>query len=220
MKQVLALVLLAGFLVGGVAAWNYLAQEARHGREIREFQEIVQRLTVETRLAQVSVLDRTTDPDGRVRTTVQFMEWDRQGKPLPPLTCSVVGSEVYFDALVIKFQHEYVEKGESLREHSLVLFRRIFGSSETPESGIPIDSAAEDGVPGVYRVNSSASSFERDLWKRFWYYADHPEESAALGVRVMQSEAVGARLSPGAVYDLSVQANGGINLTRTTPESK
>ena len=226
MKKVFAFLALLGFIAAGLAAWSYFEQQAAHRREVErlqkeraELKQCIDRLCLQERVAQVMVRGKGTDDDGRTCTSLSFLEWDRDGRPLPAVDCNVVGSEVYFDALVIRFQDEYVEKGDSLRGKSLVLFRRIFGSAEPPDAGTPIDNVSSDGIPLVYRVKENPSSVEKDLWERFWYYVDHPEESEKLGVRVMQIEAVGARLSVGAVYELRLEADGGLNLTRVTSQT-
>jgi hypothetical protein len=220
MKKAVGLAVLAFLLVAAVFVWDYLSREARHREELHKLQEVVKRLTAERRVAQVVVRARITDSEGNTRTDLDFIEWDRAGKPLPPVIASLPGTEVYFEALVIKFKNEYVEKGDALRGASLILFRRIFGSSQAPEVGVPVDSQAEDGIPEIYRVDQKPSPFELNLWKRFWYYADHPEEASKLGVRVIQCEAVGGRLQANRVYELSVEADGGLNLIPTTPETE
>jgi len=217
MKKAVGLAVVAFLLVAAVVAWDYLRKEARHLEEVRKLQEVVKRLTAERRVAQVVVSDRTTDLAGNTVTHLDFIEWDRAGRPLSPIIATVPGTEVYFEALVIKFKREYVEKGDLLRGASLILFRRIFGSSQEPRVGIPIDPQAEDGIPRIYRVDEKPSPFEVNLWQRFWYYADHPEEASKLGVRVIQCEAVGGRLQANRVYELSVEADGGLNLIPTTP---
>jgi hypothetical protein len=193
-------------------AWDYLRKEAEHRRELRTLQIIIERLTAQERVAQVVVKDRTVDPFGVVVTRLDFLEWDRAGKRLPPVSATLTGKEVYFEALVIKFDNQYVEKGDALRGKAVILFRRIFGSSQAPDQGVLIDPKAEDGIPCVYRVDATPSPFEVSLWKRFWDYAEHPEEAAKLGVSVMQCQAVGNRLTANSVWDLKVEATGAMNL--------
>jgi hypothetical protein len=220
MKKALWILAALVIVVVGVALYNYLSIEEQHRREIAQLQEVIKRLNAEKRVAQLVVKERVTEDDGRVRTSFDFLEWDREGKPLPPVSGTAFGSETYVEGLVIKFENEYVEKGDALKGSTIVLFRRIFGSAQAPDLGCPIDSGAEGGVPNIYRVSGKPSPFEADLWKRFWYYAEHPEEAEKLGVRVAQIEAVGGRLVPGAVYNVSVEAKGGMNLVRTKAEKK
>jgi len=212
MKKLASLLAVALAVVVAFFAWDYLQKEAQHRRELRTLQEIIQRLTAEERVAQVVVTDRTVDPSGAVVTRLEFHEWDRAGKRLPPVFATITGKEVYFEALFIKFQNEYVEKGEKLRGKAIILFRRIFGAAQAPDQGVFIDPKAEDGIPCVYRVDEKPSPFEVSLWKRFWDYAEHPEEAAKLGVSVMGCKAPGNRLPANSVWDLKATASGDINL--------
>ena len=220
MKQLLMILVMAVVLVVAYFVWDYVAAEARHREEVRQLQLIVQRLEAERRVAQVVVKSREKDSSGKTTTTLDFIEWDASQKRLPPITATVPGSEVYFEVLEIKFDHEYVEQGDALRGKTIVLFRRIFGADQKPVDGVPIDSQASDGIPSIYRIDAKPSAFEVKLWKRFWYYADHMEEVKALGVRVMQCKAVGGRLTPNTVYELTCEAVGGLNLTPTTAQPK
>jgi hypothetical protein len=217
MKKAVFFAVLAFAVVAGVVGWQYLAEQARQREELRKLQQVVDRLNAERRVAQVVVKERSADASGKTVTKLDFLEWDREKRPLPPVHAELSGNEVYFEALVIKFRNDYVERGDPLRGASIILFRRMFGSKEAPDSGVPIDPGALDGIPSVYRVDKEPSSFEIGLWKRFWYYADHPEEARPLGVRVLQCEAVGGRLQPNCIYELTVEADGGLNLVPTTP---
>ena len=220
MKKVLALLAMVLVLVGAYFLWEYLAQEMRHREELRKMQEVITRLGAERRVAQVVVKERTTDASGMTMTTLEFLEWDREGKRLEAVKATVPGKEVYFDSLVIKFDREYVEQGDALRGKTIILFRRIFGSAQKPEEGVLIDAGAKDGIPDIYRVDKNPSAFEAKLWKRFWDYAEHEDEAKKLGVRVVQGEAVAKRLTANTVYELTCEAAGGINLKQVMPESK
>lgn len=216
MKKALAVLVLLLLAVGAYLVWDYLNREAQLRERIRVLQEVVSRLNAEYRVAQVLVRDQKLDESGQVVTTVEFRELDRDSRPLPPVTATLVGSESYFEALVIRFQNEYVEKGDALRGRSVILFRRMYGSATAPDQGVLIDPAASDGVPSVYRVSAKPGALEADLWGRFWFYASHPKEAAALGVSVMQVQAVGVRPVPNMIYELRVQNNGGMNILPLT----
>ncbi len=217
MKKAVAIAVLAFLALAAFFAWDYFQREAMLREQIRQYQQVVARLDAEYRVAQVIVRDQTTDASGQLQTTIEFRELDRQGNPLPPVTATLSGAEAYFEALVVKFENKYVEQGEALRGKSIILFRRMFGSATAPDAGVPIDPAASDGVPSLYRVAASPSDMEIRLWARFWYYANHPREAQdQFGVRVMQLEAVGTRVYPNMTYELNVENDGGINLVPLT----
>jgi hypothetical protein len=187
----------------------------------KALQAVVDRLKLERRVAQIDVLQQHLDLNGTVlQTVIRFTEYDRQGEALQPKVFGVPGAIPHFDGLVIKFESEYVGKGDALRGQSLVLFRRVYGESQAPENGYWL--GERRAVPDVYRVNPRPSPFEVGLWQHFWQLATDPESAASSGVRVAQGEAVYAPMQPGQRWTLTIEASGGLNLVldeRRTPTS-
>ncbi len=191
-------------------------------RERRELQAIVQRLTGETRVAEVHVVDQIVEGqrvNGRSAerdlTTIEFIELDRDQHPLPSKRFVIQDDVIFFDALVVKFDHEHVAAGDALRGRNLALFRRIYGEHQQPADGFAIDPTRD--VPDVYRVNPAPSAFERTLWGKFWEYAGDPVLAAKEGVRVAQGEAVYAPMRRGEIWTLSLDDDGGLNLKLRRP---
>ena len=91
------------------------------------------------------------------------------------------GQEVYFDTLVIKFDDHFVEQDDPVKGRALMLFRRIFSSTMRAEDGYVIDTDGQ--VPQVYADRQTPSSFEKDLWKRFWEIANNEKLAKESGVR-------------------------------------
>ena len=123
------------------------------------------------------------------------------------------GEGVYFDALVIEFDRDYVKLSDPLRGKSIYLFRKIFGSGQKPENGVALDPNAKDGIPDPYRVGKPPSAFEVKLWRRFWELANDAKAAAHEGVRVAQIQANAIRPVPGKIYTLSLEHAGGMNVT-------
>lgn len=210
---------------GAGAVWMLLPGEADRlrkenevlARERFELQRAVQRLSGETRMAEVHVLDQVLAgqlvngiPAERDATTIEFIEMDRQGHPLPSKRFVIHDRVIHFDALVIQFDQEDVAAGDELRGKSVALFRRIYGENQTPADGFRID--PENDVPDIYRVHPDPSSFERRLWSQFWQYARDPDLAARERVRVAQGEAVYEPMMKGDVWSLTLQNNGGLNI--------
>ncbi len=216
MKKALAISIFLFLTVASFFVWDYLQREAKLREQIEQMQAVISRLNAEYRVAQVLVREQGLDADGQPVTTLEFRETDRDNHPLPPLTATLVGKENYFEALVVKFRNEYVEKGDALRGKSIILFRRMWGSATAPDNGILIDASASDGIPNLYRVSKNPSDVEIDLWNRFWYYASHPKEADKVGVRVVQVEAVSIRPIVNMTYELTVENDGGINIVPIT----
>jgi len=56
------------------------------------------------------------------------------------------------------------------------------------------------------------------LWDRFWNLAEDPSEARQYGVRVAQCEAPGVAVEPGQVWEVTLDAAGGLNLKRLDVE--
>jgi len=182
--------------------------------QVAELRLFVKRLTAESRIADVRILNQRRDVEGVPITTLEFVERDRDGKALPTRSLTVRGQEVYFDALVIQFSEKDVMAGDPLRGKSLHLFRRAFGSAQEPRDGPLIATAERDGVPDIYRVTPAPSAFEQRLWRLFWHWADHPAEAEQEGVSVAQIKAVGIRPVVGAAYRITLKHAGALSIKR------
>jgi hypothetical protein len=215
------LLALAVITVSGVGTvWLLKPGEAERLRKdkeqldvrIAELQRSIERLTGEARLAEVHVLRQQQAPGGwpRPSTTIEFIELDRQGHPLPGRQFVINDRVIFFDALVLKFDHDKVAAGDALRGKSVALFRRVYGEHQKPADGFPVDPEGE--VPHLYRIQPQPSDLERRLWARFWDYACDPRLAAQEGVRVAQGEAVYVPMKEGQVWSLSLQNDGGINI--------
>lgn len=191
-----------------------LALETQRLEEERRILEtVVDRLGVEKRVAVIDVVEQHTDETGAiVQTVIRMTEMGRDDKPLAPRTFGVAGRVPHFDAWVIKFDDAYVGSGDALRGHSLALFRRVYGESQTPQGGYWLGTPGE--APDIYRTGAAITDFEKRLWTEFWSYATDPAKARSAGVRVAQGEAVYAPMTTGDRWLLSLEADGGLNLVK------
>jgi hypothetical protein len=188
------------------------AQLQAQQEKTAELQSIVERLSSEHRIADVLVTDQRSTPNGTLRTTLLFVEYDRHGDPLAARQFVIDGQMVHIDALVVKFEGKFVEENDSLRGHSVALFTRIYGDHQSPDSADQIDPPGQ--VPPAYRAaDSRVSSFETKLWSDFWRLADDSAYRQSLGVRVAQGEGVWRPFQPGYLYTVTLESNGGLNIT-------
>jgi len=133
------------------------------------------------------------------------------GEPLGEARrCTIDGRVAYVDALVIKFDDEFVEQGDALRGTSLCLFRRLFGEYQFPSEGFPLDTEGQRPLP--YAADDADPGFETRLWTKFWDYAHDPDAVAAAGVRAMHGEAPYMELRPGKTYRVELRASGGLSV--------
>jgi hypothetical protein len=167
------------------------------------------------RRARVEVLRQAKDKNGALQTTIRFTEVDDNGKPLTASReLTLPGQEIYFDTLVIKFEDRFVEQNDPVKGRALMLFRRIFSSTMRAEDGYVIDQ--EGQVPQVYANSEAPSSFEQDLWKRFWELANNDKLAKEHGVRAIHGDAPYIRLEPDRVYEILLRSTGEVVITPGT----
>jgi hypothetical protein len=180
-------------------------------QKAEQLTQVVQRLGAERRVADVIVTEQV-DSGGGTKTTLLFVEYGRDGASLPARRFTVDGDVAYVDAMVIKFDGKFVEHNDPLRGHSIALFTRLYGENQPPEKGYRIDEPGR--IPAVYRgADPYVTDFERELWANFWKLADDEAYRKEMGVRVAQGEAVWTKLQPDRLYTLTLESDGGLNIT-------
>ncbi len=214
-------VVLGGVVIGGLAWWT-LDRESRLRAEIADLETrmaaevaardaAIERLGRDRRLARIEVLDRIEGTEGEdPRTALRFIELDDEGRELARRDLEIPGEIVHIDGWTARFPAGKVASGDDpLRERTLVLLRRVYSDSMAPRDGIPLDTpgAIPDGYAG-----SEAVRFQQAIWKRFWTLATDPDAARAAGLRVAQGESVYKPMRPGDVFELRVEAVGGMTL--------
>lgn len=218
LRTVSKLVFLAALAVGGALALVTYQDRTgeRHARveaerKNEQLRQVIQRLGAERRVADVIVTEQKP-LDGKLRTTLLFVEYGPDGSTLPAKRFTVDGDVAYVDAIVIKFDGKFVEQNDPLRGRSVALFTRLYGEHQPPEKGFRIDTP--DQIPDVYRGQDPVvREFERELWANFWKLADDETYRREMGVRVAQGEAVWTRFRPEKLYTLTLESDGGLNIT-------
>ena len=171
---------------------------------------MIQRLNRSRRLAHIHVLDQRPTPDGGVaETDLLFIELDEDGGEIARQTFTLPGDVLFVDAWSVKFHHEDIAEGHPLRGQTLILLRRVYSDRMAPIDGYPID--VPGAAPPAY-ATGEVSEFEQRVWEHFWQLAGDPVAAAAIGVRVAQGEAVYKPVRRGQIYQLSVDAAGGMSL--------
>jgi hypothetical protein len=180
--------------------------------KVEALKQVVLHLTSEERKANVIVLDQKKYGDV-VHTTLLFQEYAKDGSLEPLLTKRFVieGDEAHIDALVIKFQGQFVQDKDPLRGRSIALFTRLFDNKSPPENAKLIDDP--NHIPNIYKgADPQVSEFEQQLWRDFWKLADDKHYREQMGVDVMQGESVYWRFKPGYQYTITLHANAGLSL--------
>jgi hypothetical protein len=181
------------------------------GQEVDDLNLALRLLKVDHRLAEIRVLDQTKNDDGKITTKLQFVEVGDDGKPIDaPRELTIDGDLAYIDAWVVKYHDKLVESGNPLGATSVCLFRRIFGETQKPADGFPLDRNGEQ--PIVYRHGEQVTDRERQIWSQFWDYANNPTLAEQAGVRAAHGEAPSIKLRPGKLYRLELRASGGLTI--------
>jgi hypothetical protein len=209
-------VLVAVVTAGSIGVYVYHAHNSveaqleREQQRTAELRQIVERLTSERRVADVMVTDQRKI-NGVLRTSIVFVEYGRDGAALPAKRFTVDGNMIHIDALVVKFDGKFVEQNDPLRGHSVALFTRLFGDTQTPAQGFPIDQPGQ--VPAVYRDNDpKVSRFQQELWQNFWRLADDANYRNEMGVRIAQGEGPWRPFEPDHLYTITLESNGGLDI--------
>ncbi len=217
MKLGRSLVGVAGVLVLALLA-NWQLGTSRLTRRVQELEqererlvEYAERLCASSRVAQVTVLSQRSDEAGRTINELLWQEIGAQGVIGRPVKVKAVGDLVYFEAYVIKFEHETVAEGDPDRGASVAMFRRIFGDAEAAQSVILLDQTS----PPLLQSDPPASRHD-GLWDRFWEFIERPEVAAQYGVRVAQCEAPAVPLRTGQIWELTLDAAGGLNVRKVS----
>lgn len=195
----------------GMRSWEVsrLAAQVEELQQQREqLVEYVRRLKASRRVAQADVLQQFPDENGRTMSVIRWSEIGLDGTLGEPQILEAVGRQVYFEAAVIKFDLDAVGKGDPERGVSLALFRRVFGEDQAAASVAEIDRATRAPSPD----RGTTGEFERRMWSLFWRLMDEPRLAEQFGVRVAQYEAPGVILRSGQIWEVTLDAAGGLNL--------
>ncbi len=197
-------ILAAAVAMAGIGVSRWIQKE-------RVLRKIIERLHADSRVAEVLVTKSEFDEaTKKIHTTIKFLEYDADGRPLEPKYFTFRGNIIQFQALVIRFNDQLVEAGDRLRGKSVAFFMKAFvlEGAETQE----FDITKVQEVPGGYRLSGKTDEFEAKLWREFWDYALDPQKRDRAGVKNAQIEAPGSMFLPGTIYTLKIEHDGGLRI--------
>jgi len=179
--------------------------------EKQMLQRVIERLTAESRVAQVLVTQVQQEPSaGKSYTTIKFLEYDVDLKPLTPRYFTFASDIIQFQSLVIRFDDFYIKKGHPLKGKSAYIFMKAFALTDKGAQVFDINKVNE--IPSGYEIEGVRNSFERELWQRFWRYALDPQEARRAGIKNAQIEAPGTKFIPGMLYTVKIEHDGGLRI--------
>ncbi|HMD55288.1 MAG TPA: hypothetical protein VKJ65_12125 [Phycisphaerae bacterium] len=229
MKTIIWVVVLATFLAGGISIVQLYV--TRHSlqvqleKERKEFEAIIDRLTDRTRRAQLVVDSQVINGSNKVvSTTLLWQEYTvgpgGEQEPMPIQKFTIPGDTPHIDALVLKFQDNYVEEGDLLRGKTLAFFRRIYGESQPPDEGASLLGPGNVPMVLVNKYGQPPNQFVTDLWNHVWDLIDNQKLAQSEGLDVVQGTDVYKPVAPGKLYTIYVPSDGsGLDFVEEIGES-
>ncbi len=214
-SKVLSLATVLTFGVIAILLYRNHTEADRHSAELvyenDQLQQVVSRLSDEARVAEMLVTGQKM-VNGIPQTTLLFVEYARNHVALPPKSFVISGNEVHLDALVVKFDRDFVKQNDPLRGHSIALFQRLYGNHQSPDQGLTIDVPGQ--IPGYYQgADPQVTAFETNLWKDFWKLAGDEQYRRRMGVRICNGEGPWWPCDPDKLYTITLESAGGLNVT-------
>ncbi len=174
-------------------------------------QQIISRLEADSRVAEVVVTEVKFNPLlDKHMTTIKFLEYDVEGKPLEPKYFTFTGNIIQFQSLVVRFDDMHIRKGDLLRGKSVYLFWKVFmlDGPRTEEFLItPVHA-----IPQGYKAPGVKSALENEIWQRFWEFVLDESVRSSKGIKNAQIEAPGSKFVPGLLYTLKIEHDGGLRI--------
>lgn len=210
-NTVIAIIVAGALLAAGLSVYRWVEEK-------RILKQIVDRLSADSRVAEVLVTKSEYDEvRQKIKTTIKFLEYDSQGSPVAPKYFTFYGNIIQFQALVIRFEDDWIKSGDPLKGKSAYLFLKAFilNGKETQEFII----TETETIPAGYKIAGSAHAVEEKFWTDFWDYAIKPEVRKRAGVKNAQIEAPGTMFLPGTIYTIFIEHDGGLRIdSRPIPE--
>jgi hypothetical protein len=198
-------------IIAGMAILAAISYLLKSQIEATQLKRIIERLTADSRVAEVIVTDVKCNPRTKqTSTTIKFLEYDTKLRPLEPKYFTFSGNIIQFQSMVIRFDDFYVKKGHPLKGKSAYLFMKAFRLTDNGAETFEITKINE--IPFGYEAAEVKNNFERKLWKKFWEYALNPEKASKAGIKNVQLEAPGTKFVPGMIYTIKIEHDGGLRI--------
>lgn len=165
-------------------------------------------LTTEEEIGSARILERWTE-DGQIWQRIRLVERVRgqSDEAFRVREFTLPGEEIYFDALIVKFDGQLVLDG---KERALFIWRRLFSEALAPSEGIILEEPGAE--PERYRdwLTRLPLRERRLFWSEIWALSHQPRQLEALGIRAIYGNAVYQRMEPGRSYRLMINSSGQI----------
>ncbi len=208
-KKNIAMIIIALliFVVCGVGYRKFY----RYRHENAMLKKIVNRLEADSRVAEILVTEtKEDDQTGKITTTIKFLEYDVNEKPLEPKYFTFSHNIIQFQSLVIRFEDMYVRQRDQFRGKSAFIFWKVFYLNGEHTEEYEINKMFE--IPSGYKLPEKESPLEKSLWTKFWQYGLDQRSAKEKGIKNVQIEAPGSLFLPGYLYTLKIEHDGGLRI--------
>jgi translation initiation factor 1 (eIF-1/SUI1) len=172
--------------------------------ENKKLKEAITNLTAEDQIGYAKVLRQETI-DGKLITTIKFVETDRNDKLKKILEkeFTIEGDIIHFDALIIKFGDKMVMDGKA---KSLYLWRRVYGEKMSPEKGFAIEDPNAEPARYAELLNALPLKQRELFWTNIWSLATDSEKLKKYDITAIFGNVVYTKLSPNLLYVFKISA--------------
>jgi hypothetical protein len=174
--------------------------------ENKQLKQSITNLTTEEQIGYAKVV-RQEPNDGRLFTTLRFVETDRTDKlhKILEKDYTIEGDVIHFDALIVKFGPQMVMDGKA---RAMYLWRRIYGEKMTPEQGFAIESVGQEPARYGDLLKLLPAGQRQMFWENIWDLAQNPEALKQYDIEAVYGNAVYTRLRPGLIYVFQINPSG------------
>jgi hypothetical protein len=175
--------------------------------ENKQLKQAITNLTSEDQIGYAKVISQRTDENGRLRTTIRFVETSREDKTKKILQkeYTIEGDIIHFDALVVTFGDQTVIDG---RSRALYLWRRVYGEHTAPQDGHAIEEPGAE--PKRYEGLLKMLPIEQRqlFWSNIWDLANDPEQLKQHGIKAIYGNVLYHKLREGLIYVFKISPTG------------
>ena len=181
-------------------------------------------LKLDQRLAEIKVLETGTESDtGDPYMEIEFVELSADNQPIgEKKRARLKGEMLYVDALVVKFNDQYIEENDLLRGSTLHVFQSVWGDLDGPRGGLRLDEnlKKKKDYKTAYGTPEEMSEFERKIWGDFWAFSNSPEKQKEFGIRAGHGQANYVKAEENKTYRVILRASDGFSLVPMTAGSQ
>ncbi|MEN8843785.1 MAG: hypothetical protein ABF323_07365 [Lentimonas sp.] len=177
--------------------------------ENHELNKAIKNLTAEEQIGYATLQSQARDVTGQLQSTVRFVQ-TAAGRPKEIVSeqlFTITGDVIHFDALIVKFNNQYVQDGKG---RSLYLWRRIYGENNSPASGKLIELPG-DAPERYHSISKSLRMTDSDIfWEAIWELANNPEQLSEYGITAVFGNAIYSRMQEGQITLFKISPTGQI----------